>query len=152
MVVDPGQGGIESVPRGLLVGRACRELTAKLGGVLRRTDDENPLLEDRRECWRDRAEIHEIHSIRSERVAEIGTQPEEYVVVVRVGWPVLVECDCEIDIARRVSRVGGVGAEENCEPDRMLPEYRLEGIEIEASTESGRLSSSYCQKSDVQLI
>ena len=48
MVVDSIQGRIESVARRLLVGLACRELAAKLGGVLLCTGEEDPILEDGR--------------------------------------------------------------------------------------------------------
>lgn len=78
-------------------------------------------------------DAHEIHLIRLESVTEVGTQSEGDGVVARVGWPMLVEFDREIDIARRVGRLGGVGAEENREPNRMLPEDSLEGVEIEGS-------------------
>ena len=47
------------------------------------------------------------------------------------------ELDREIDIARRLRRLDGVRAEENREPDRMLPQHSLEGIEIERRVESG---------------
>ena len=153
MVVDSGQGRIESVARRLLVGLAWRELAATLGGVLRFTDKEDPVLEDCRcEWWRNRVEIHEIHVIRFERVTEVGTQPQEHVVVAGIGWPVLVKFDCEIDIACCVGRFGGVRAEENREADRMLSEHSLEGVEIEGGIESDRLSSFHCQKPGPRVI
>lgn len=54
-------------------------------------DKEHPILEDcRRECRRNCVDIHEIHVIRPKCVTEVGTQPEEHVVVAWIGWAVFV--------------------------------------------------------------
>jgi hypothetical protein len=123
MIFDPLQGRFKPVTRGSLVVPGVRELATKVGGMLLCTDQEDTVLEDGR-CERGYGclEIHQIHVIRPGCVTEIYTQTDEHVVVVRIGWPMLVEFDREIDVVRGVGGLGGVRAEENRESDRMLSE------------------------------